>query len=104
MTKICQAKLDGEGADFKFEFQKMGIDYSEWNEIALEKKKNLTYKEAKKLFTTTRETLFKFYEQLMKIPENEELEENSLRRLSNIMNLWQHDKLHLEKGGLTLDF
>jgi len=40
----------------------------------------------------------------MPLPENEELDENSFKRLTKIMGLWQHDKVHIEKGGITLGF
>ncbi|MHA1243492.1 MAG: hypothetical protein ACTSP7_02850, partial [Candidatus Heimdallarchaeota archaeon] len=93
LTKLCVKKLDGKCTDFQFGYEEMGIDYKEWNDQALEKKKDLSFEGAKELFTTTRKKLFVLYKKLMPLPENEELDENSFKRLTKIMGLWQHDKV-----------
>ncbi|MHA1307162.1 MAG: hypothetical protein ACTSQN_07700 [Candidatus Heimdallarchaeota archaeon] len=103
MTKLCAEKLEGKCAEFKFGYEELGIDFNEWNDQALEKKKDLAYEEVKELFTTTRKKLLALYKKLMPLPKNEELDEKSFKRLANIMTLWKHDKTHLEKGGITLD-
>ena len=103
MINGCKAKLDGKCDDFKFDHQEKGMDFNEWNDLIIKEKKGLTLDESKKLFKETREKAIKYFEEVISKPETIEDEKNLLRN-ENVATLWVHDKMHLEKGGLKIDF
>ena len=43
------------------------------------------------------------FEKLIEFPETVE-DEKSFYRTDRILDLWQHDKQHLEAGGIKVDF
>ncbi|MFW9924033.1 MAG: hypothetical protein ACFFDW_12175 [Candidatus Thorarchaeota archaeon] len=103
MLKGCQAKLDGTCESFKFDHQLKGVDYSKWNDMILEEKKNLTFKESKKLFEDTRKKTIAIFEKIISQPETI-ADEKSTFRNENIVSLWMHDKQHLQNAGMKIDF
>ncbi|HUT82130.1 MAG TPA: hypothetical protein VMZ29_13090 [Candidatus Bathyarchaeia archaeon] len=103
MIKGCQSKLDNTCADFKFDHQQKGISYDEWNDLILTEKKKMSFKESKELFNETRKQSIAMFEKIISQPETIDDEKNFLRN-ENVATLWMHDKHHLEKGGLKIDF
>ncbi|NHJ87351.1 MAG: hypothetical protein FK734_17940 [Asgard group archaeon] len=103
MINGCNAKLNGTCDDFKFDHQHKGIDYSQWNDLIINEKKNLTLAKTKKLFKDTREEVIALFDKIISQPETITDEKNMFRN-ENIATLWMHDKQHLEKGGIKIDF
>ena len=103
MTKGCLAKLDGKCEEFKFDHQQKDIDFNQWNDMIIEEKKNMPIKDVRKLFEKTREKTIKMMEKVLAEPETIDDEKNFFRK-ENVATLWMHDKHHLEKGGLKIDF
>ena len=101
--KICQFKMKDSIDQCKFEFQSMEIEYSEWNDYIMNIMKDFTYKEAQKKFKETRYKVLSIFEELIKLPETVE-DEKSFLRTDRILDLWQHDKQHLEAGGAKIEF
>ncbi|NHJ32443.1 MAG: hypothetical protein FK732_06245 [Asgard group archaeon] len=102
-VKICQHKIKDNLDQCKFEFQSMEMDYSEWNDYMLDKMKDINFKKAQKKFKETRYKVLNIFEELIKLPETVE-DEKSFLRTDRILDLWQHDKQHLEAGGAKIDF
>ncbi len=102
-VKICQFKMKDSLDQCKFEFQSMEMEYSEWNDYVLDKMKDVSFKEAKEKFKDTRYKIIDLFEELIKIPETVE-DEKSFYRTDRILDLWQHDKHHLEAGGAKIEF
>lgn len=102
-VKICQFKMKDSLDQCKFEFQSMEMEYSEWNDYVLDKMKDVSFKEAKEKFKDTRYKIIDLFEELIKIPETVE-DEKSFYRTDRILDLWQHDKQHLEAGGAKIEF
>ena len=103
MIKGCNAKLEGKCDDFKFDHQEKGMDFNEWNDMIISDKKKLSLKEVRNLFKETREKTIATFEKVISEPETIEDEKNFLRK-ENVATLWMHDKHHLEKGGLKVEF
>ena len=103
MIKGCQAKIDEQWCDFKFDHQEKGITYDEWNDRILEENKDLTLVETKKLFKETREQAIELFEKIISMPESIDDEKNFFRK-ENVATLWMHDKQHLEKAGIKIDY
>lgn len=103
MLKGCQAKLADKSEEFKFDHQLKGIDYTKWNDLVIAEKKNLSFNETKKLFKETREKTLAMFEKIISQPETITDEKNMFRN-ENVVTLWMHDKEHLEKGGIKVDF
>ena len=101
--KICEGKMNDALDQCEFEFKKMNMDYVEWNDYVLEKMSNLTLDEAKKKYKETRYKIITLFEKLIEFPETVE-DEESFYRTDRILDLWQHDKQHLEAGGIKIDF
>jgi len=102
-VKICQFKMKDSLDQCKFEFQSMEMEYSEWNDYVLDKMKDVSFKEAKEKFKETRYKIIDLFEELIKIPETVE-DEKSFYHTDRILDLWQHDKQHLEAGGAKIEF
>ena len=102
-VRICQFKMKDSLDQCKFEFQSMEMKYSEWNDYVLDKMKDITFKEAKVKFKETRYKVLSIFEELIKLPETVE-DEKSFLRTDRILDLWQHDKQHLEAGGAKIEF
>lgn len=102
-VRICQFKLKDSLDQCKFEFQSMEMEYSEWNDYVLDKMKDVSFKEAKEKFKDTRYKIIDLFEELIKIPETVK-DEKSFYRTDRILDLWQHDKQHLEAGGAKIEF
>ena len=102
-VKICQFKMKDSLDQCKFEFQSMEMEYSEWNDYVLDKMKDVSFKEAKEKFKETRYKVLSIFEELIKLPETVE-DEKSFLRTDRILDLWQHDKQHLEAGGAKIEF
>jgi len=102
-VRICQFKMKDSLDQCKFEFQSMEMEYSEWNDYVLDKMKDISFKEAKEKFKETRYKIIDLFEELIKIPETVE-DEKSFYRTDRILDLWQHDKQHLEAGGAKIEF
>jgi hypothetical protein len=102
-VRICQFKLKDSLDQCKFEFQSMEMEYSEWNDYVLEKMKDTSFKEAKEKFKETRYKILDLFVELIKVPETVK-DEKSFYRTDRILDLWQHDKQHLEAGGAKIEF
>ncbi|MBK5112570.1 MAG: hypothetical protein KGD59_03115 [Candidatus Heimdallarchaeota archaeon] len=102
-VKICEFKMKDSLDQCEFEFQKMKIEYSEWNDYMLDKMKEKSFKEAKEKFKVTRLKIIELFEDLIKLPEIVD-DEKSFYRTDKILDLWQHDKQHLEAGGAKIEF
>jgi hypothetical protein len=103
MIRGCEAKLTDKCDEFKFDHQEKDMTYSDWNDKILEKNKDLSLAEIKKLFKKTREKSISLFEKIISQPETIE-DEKSFFRNENIATLWMHDKQHLEQAGQKIDF
>ena len=65
--------------------------------------KDYDFKKAQKKFKETRYKILEIFDELIKLPETIE-DEKSYLRTERILDLWQHDKMHLEAGGAKIDF
>ena len=102
LMKLCEDKINDQCDDFQFDHDIQGMDYSKWNDYILGEKGDMSLKEARALFKKNRVKLIETFEKLVSIPEK--YDEKNFRNSARIMDIWQHDKMHLEAGGLQIDF
>ena len=100
--RLCKKKIAKKLKGFKFEYEELGMSYTAWNEHIMETHRNLSEEEIEKRFIKDREKLVALFEKLkdtpeIKVPKNEYL-------TTQILNLWTHDKMHLEAGGVAIHF
>jgi hypothetical protein len=99
----CEAKLEGKCDEFKFDHQTREMKFDKWNDVILEENKDISLDEAKEMFKKSRERVLSLFYALINQPETID-DVKSFFRNENIVTLWMHDKDHLEKAGLEIDF
>ncbi|NHJ04065.1 MAG: ClbS/DfsB family four-helix bundle protein [Candidatus Heimdallarchaeota archaeon] len=100
LLKYSQALKKSKDDKFVYDHKKLGMDYSNWNDYIIEKFSYLTFEEAKDLFTNTRKKLIKILEELIEI-QKKETDPDKWKKIHSVLDLWQHDKMHLEAGGIA---
>ncbi|NHJ86960.1 MAG: hypothetical protein FK734_15970 [Asgard group archaeon] len=98
--RLCSAKLTNKLSKFQYEYESMNMTYSVWNDYNMEKYFDLSYDEVKLRFQESRGQLIGFFEKLIKTPEIKVPKDNFLT--TRILNIYQHDKMHLEAGGVAI--
>ncbi|HUU79327.1 MAG TPA: ClbS/DfsB family four-helix bundle protein [candidate division Zixibacteria bacterium] len=100
LLKYSQALKKGKDDKFVYDHKKLGMNYSNWNDFVIEKFSYLPFEEAKELFKSTRKKLIRIFEELLEI-QKKETDPDKLKKINGVLDLWQHDKMHLEAGGIA---
>lgn len=98
--RLCTAKLDGKLDDFQYEFERLDMSYSNWNDFIMEKYSQLTYIDILEKFQEARKQLIKLFKKLAEKPEVDVPREYFKTR--KILDLWYHDRNHLLEGGVAI--
>ncbi len=103
LIHACKAKKANALEGFQFSHQKQKLDYNIWNDKIIAEKQGLSLVEVKNLFKKTRTELLSQFKSLLSVPETI-TDEKSFLRSENLLRIWEHDKHHLELGGLKVAF
>jgi len=98
--RLCTSKLANKLKKFLFEYETLNMTYSSWNDYNIEKHYELDFEEIKTRFQESRGKLIILFENLINIPEIEATKECFLTK--RILDMYQHDKMHLEAGGVAI--
>ncbi|NHJ87611.1 MAG: ClbS/DfsB family four-helix bundle protein [Asgard group archaeon] len=99
--RLVEMKLKGEASKFQFEYEKLVMKYTIWNDYIMEKHRAITLRDARKQFLDTRKKLISLLEELIKKPETI-TDPKSYKRTESILEIWSHDQHHLERGGIRI--
>ncbi|MFW9924296.1 MAG: hypothetical protein ACFFDW_13510 [Candidatus Thorarchaeota archaeon] len=98
--RLCEAKIKNKLKKFQFNYEELGMAYSNWNDYIMEKFEDLSEEDIKEQFITDRTKLLKLLEKLKDLPENDVPKE--YMQTNQILDLWQHDKMHLNGAGFAV--
>lgn len=97
--EFCLAKKSAR-KKFQYAHEEEKLPYDKWNDIIIEKFEDMPFDEALELFETTRSELIRSFEKYAKLMSKKE-NAGKYDDIDKVMDVWQHDKLHLESGGIV---
>jgi len=98
--ELCHTTKKSARKKFVYAHDGEKLPYEKWNDVIIEKFDDMSYEEAREIFEETRIDLIKSFEKFAKLIMKEG-NEGKYDYIEKLMDLWVHDKLHLESGGIA---
>ncbi len=98
--ELCHTTKKSARKTFVYAHNGEKLPLEKWNDVVIEKFDDMTYEEAREIFEETRNDLLKSFEKYAKLMMKEG-NQGKYEDIEKLMDLWIHDKMHLESGGIA---